>query len=206
LAGQAGRELGYADFSAFQPEATDELSISGFQDASTTNEGRSILPQLPDHAWNATRDNGLSLDNMANLVSGNLPSDAPRDLWATSSSPGSQRLMSENDAWLDDYSVCVEDILQQNYGFSFNLQDDYNRSSVDSGLQGEPQLGHDSPSLQSVFRMLYGKASTNRLVAPDVQDTLQHDEGSLPDIQEDIVTRTLAGHARAYSMANGGRL
>jgi len=104
------------DLLVFQPKATDDLSIPGFQDASKDQEGRSIMPQLRDHACNATRDNCISLD----IMSGNLPSDAPQDFWTTSGSPRSQRLVSENDAWLDDHPVCVEDILQQHYGFVFD--------------------------------------------------------------------------------------
>ena len=40
---------GNVDFSAFQPQATGELSIPGFRDASMANGGTS-LPQLHDPA------------------------------------------------------------------------------------------------------------------------------------------------------------
>ena len=63
------------------------ISMYGFHDLSP-NEGTSTLPQLPDRAWTGTRDHGISLDNVSNLVTGELPSDGPLDHWATSCSPG----------------------------------------------------------------------------------------------------------------------
>jgi hypothetical protein len=127
--------LGHADFSAFQPNATGE--ISRFQDVSPPNDGGSTLPQLPDHAWSATGDNGISLDNTSNLVASDPPSGAPLDLWATSCSLGSQRLTLGNDACPDENSICMEDILQRDCDFLFNLQDNYNHSSLDGSLHGE---------------------------------------------------------------------
>jgi len=40
----------------------------------------------------------------------------------------------------------------------------------------------------------------DRLVAPNVRDTLRHEYRSLQDIQEGTVPRTLGGHARVYSI------
>jgi hypothetical protein len=130
------------------------------------------LHQFQDHALNATQDNGIGLDNVSDPVTDNLPSDAPLDLGATSRSSDSQRMTSENNVWLDDHSSWMEDILQQNCHF-FNLQGDYNGSSMDVGLQGEPQRAYDSPSLAVNVQNLC-KASTNRLIAPKVKDNLQH--------------------------------
>jgi hypothetical protein len=138
---------GHVEISAFQPKAAGELSNPGFRDASMANGGTSLPPQLHDPAWDATPDNGISLDIMSNLLSEDVPCDAPQDHWGTSGSPRSQRLVSDNDPWLEDHSVCVGDILQQDYGLAFDLQDEYNRLSEDLGLQGGPQWAPDSPSL-----------------------------------------------------------
>jgi hypothetical protein len=71
--------LGHVDFSAFQTNATGELSISGFQDISTSDDGRG---------------DGINLDNASNLVTGSLPSDGPLDLGATLRSPIQQNYNS----------------------------------------------------------------------------------------------------------------
>jgi hypothetical protein len=114
---------GHADFSAFQPNAVGDISMYGFHDVSP-NDGSSALPQLPDRAWTGTRDNGISLNNMSNLITGDLPSDGPLDLWTTSCSPGCQRLTSGDDAWLDDHTFHMEDVVHQNGDFLFNLEDE----------------------------------------------------------------------------------
>lgn len=73
----------------------------GFQDVSNFDNGLSDLHHLPDHAWDATQDDGIVLDNVHRATD-------------------SQQLTSINDTWPHDRPTSVEDITQQEYGFMLN--------------------------------------------------------------------------------------
>jgi hypothetical protein len=71
---------------------------------------------------------------MSNLVASDSLAGVSLDLW------DSQRLILGNDACSDDNLICMEDILQQDCDFLFNLQDDYSRLSLGGSLYGEPGI------------------------------------------------------------------
>jgi hypothetical protein len=95
--------LQHAEFSAFKVDATSELSMFGFQDVSTSENGGLSLHQLPGHAWHASHDNEIGLDQV-----------------------DSQRLISTKDAWAleDIIQQNCDDIVQQDYSALFDIQED----------------------------------------------------------------------------------
>jgi hypothetical protein len=177
-------ELGHVDFTACHNNTPGEPSIFGFQDVCNPDNRRFNSQQLPDHAWNATQDGETGLDNV-HLATDGL------------------QLTSTGNTWPHDHPTLVENIIQQDYEFMLNLQYDYHRSSVEVGLQGEPQQGHNSPSMAANVQDIIQHNIDDRLSALNVQDIIQHDYGSLFDTQEDIAMETLTGQVEPTTWPMG---
>ena len=113
------------DFPTYQTSASGESPNFGFQDESNSEKGGFNLHELQDDAWNAMHDD-MGLNNM------HLATD-------------NQKLTPTSDIRAQNHPTIVENMIEHDFDFIFNLEDDHRRSSSEANLQGEMEQCHDTP-------------------------------------------------------------